>query len=651
MGSPHASTSPRQRQRGVSLLESLVAFVVLALGTAAVAQLQSQLRLAGDVARERSEAVRLGQEAIEEMRSFAALDGAPGQRTYAGIASGDTSIGAASSPSAHADYRIERRIDDLAFAATKATRVAVRWRDRGGSAREVVLHSFIAGIAPAYAGSLALATGAIAGAPRGASERAPTVPLTARNLGDGRSAWKPIERGRPRWCSTTAAAPSSAAATPSPRRRQRATSPPRRWPGARPAAGCSSPERSASPRRRRRTRPPPASRRSPRAIAIALRDGDYPAPAACFSEARKTVRFLVDGSLRLDDVAADATAASAGLAGWDDTGDRFLAWHCVVAPRADGRWSGRVALVAGGWAIGTGPSEHRVCRYAEAAGDAIDANIAPAGDDAERRRRAARPQFPRRPRQRQLSRRTAHRAAPALSETATSTKAMTATSPADVTAPMREALALAAHAVGLSDPNPRVGCVIVAADGTVVGRGHTQEAGGAHAEVMALRDAAARGVDVRGATVYVTLEPCSHHGRTPPCADALVAAGVGRVVIALRDPNPLVSGRGAARLDGGRHRRRVGRRRRRIARAQHRLRLAHGARPALAAPEGRGLARRPQRARRRHEPVDHRRGGARRRPRLAQARRAPCSPASARCAKTIRASTCAWSRARASRCA
>jgi len=124
-----------------------------------------------------------------------------------------------------------------------------------------------------------------------------------------------------------------------------------------------------------------------------------------------------------------------------------------------------------------------------------------------------------------------------------------AASSSDVAAPMREALALAAHAVGLSDPNPRVGCVIVGADGRLCGRGHTQEAGGAHAEVMALRDAEARGVDVRGATVYVTLEPCSHHGRTPPCADALVAAGVARVVIALRDPNPLVSGRGAARLE------------------------------------------------------------------------------------------------------
>lgn len=114
--------------------------------------------------------------------------------------------------------------------------------------------------------------------------------------------------------------------------------------------------------------------------------------------------------------------------------------------------------------------------------------------------------------------------------------------------PMREALALAERAIGLSDPNPRVGCVIVGAEGAVVGRGHTQEAGGAHAEVMALRDAASRGESVVGATVFVTLEPCSHHGRTPPCADALVAAGVGRVVMAMRDPNPLVAGRGAARL-------------------------------------------------------------------------------------------------------
>ncbi len=116
------------------------------------------------------------------------------------------------------------------------------------------------------------------------------------------------------------------------------------------------------------------------------------------------------------------------------------------------------------------------------------------------------------------------------------------------TALMHEALALAQHAVGLSDPNPRVGCVIAAANGQVIGRGHTQQAGGPHAEVMALRDAAVQGHTVRGATVIVTLEPCAHHGRTPPCCDALIEARVQRVVMALQDPNPLVAGQGAARL-------------------------------------------------------------------------------------------------------
>jgi len=115
--------------------------------------------------------------------------------------------------------------------------------------------------------------------------------------------------------------------------------------------------------------------------------------------------------------------------------------------------------------------------------------------------------------------------------------------------PWQMTLALAEQAIGLTDPNPRVGCVILSADGqTLLGQGHTQAAGGPHAEVMALRDAQARGADVRGATVYVTLEPCAHHGRTPPCCDALVAAGVGRVEIAAGDPNPLVNGQGTARI-------------------------------------------------------------------------------------------------------
>jgi diaminohydroxyphosphoribosylaminopyrimidine deaminase / 5-amino-6-(5-phosphoribosylamino)uracil reductase len=110
------------------------------------------------------------------------------------------------------------------------------------------------------------------------------------------------------------------------------------------------------------------------------------------------------------------------------------------------------------------------------------------------------------------------------------------------------ALRLASDALLLTDPNPRVGCVLCDAGGRVLGQGHTQKAGGPHAEVMALRDAAAQGHSVEGATAYVTLEPCSHHGRTGPCCDALIAAGVGRVVASLADPNPLVAGQGFERL-------------------------------------------------------------------------------------------------------
>jgi diaminohydroxyphosphoribosylaminopyrimidine deaminase / 5-amino-6-(5-phosphoribosylamino)uracil reductase len=113
---------------------------------------------------------------------------------------------------------------------------------------------------------------------------------------------------------------------------------------------------------------------------------------------------------------------------------------------------------------------------------------------------------------------------------------------------MAQALTWAELGIGLTDPNPRVGCVISDGHGRVLGAGHTQQAGGPHAEVMAIRAALADGHALRGATVHVTLEPCAHHGRTPPCVDALIAAGVGRVVAAVLDPNPLVAGQGLARL-------------------------------------------------------------------------------------------------------
>lgn len=114
----------------------------------------------------------------------------------------------------------------------------------------------------------------------------------------------------------------------------------------------------------------------------------------------------------------------------------------------------------------------------------------------------------------------------------------------DDTRHMARALQLARLGLYGTSPNPRVGCVLVR-EGSTVGEGYHARAGEAHAEVLALREA---GQQARGATAFVTLEPCSHHGRTPPCADALVAAGVSRVVVAIEDPDPRVSGSGIARL-------------------------------------------------------------------------------------------------------
>lgn len=119
---------------------------------------------------------------------------------------------------------------------------------------------------------------------------------------------------------------------------------------------------------------------------------------------------------------------------------------------------------------------------------------------------------------------------------------------------MAEALRLAEQGLWTTDPNPRVGCVIVQG-AEVVGRGWHQRAGEPHAEVFALREA---GEQARGATAFVTLEPCSHHGRTPPCADALIGAGVAEVVVATADPHPRVAGSGLERLRAAGIRVRVG---------------------------------------------------------------------------------------------
>ena len=361
-------------QRGVSLLESLVAVVVLAASALAVAKMERHLRLGGDIARERSEALRLGSEDMEQLRSFAVVDAASAAHSYAAIGDDDATIDATTDRSAHAVYRIVRTVDAATIPAAKAVSVAVQWSDRAGEAHDVVLHSYIAGAAPRYAGALALGVGALDAAPRAVAGRAPGIPVTAKDLGRGRSAWKPIDSG------TTALVFDNATGDIIGRCEGVATSTRTRDLSAPDLAGCATGRwLLVSGTVRFTAATPPATSQAnesplPTTLAIALDAQVYPAPPACFTEARKTVRYTLGTSLRIDDVALDATAASQGVDPWDDTGERFIAWHCVVAPRADGKWSGRATLVADGWAIGAVGAAHRVCRYV--GGGPIDANIA-----------------------------------------------------------------------------------------------------------------------------------------------------------------------------------------------------------------------------------------------------------------------------------
>lgn len=113
---------------------------------------------------------------------------------------------------------------------------------------------------------------------------------------------------------------------------------------------------------------------------------------------------------------------------------------------------------------------------------------------------------------------------------------------------IQEALALAEQAIGRSEPNPRVGCILGREDGTVLAQGSTQAPGSSHAEADALAQARQQGLDLKGATAWVTLEPCAHHGRTPPCTHALIEAGLSRVVVGVGDPFEQVNGKGLAQL-------------------------------------------------------------------------------------------------------
>lgn len=366
----------RRRQRGISLLEALAALFVLGASTIVAADLQGRLRAEGDFARQRSEALLVVSREIEELRAFTQMAAAPGVRSYAGITDEDRVVDSRSGLAANTSYRVERRVEPLAMVGANALSIAIGWLDRRGLPQRIVVDTLVAASDPMYSGALAVG-GSSGGvhAPRGAFGRAPAIPASARDLGDGRSAWKPEAQGTIAWvfdnrsgaivdrCAGIAAATAT---------RSLALS---------DLSACDGAARLllSGTIRFTGTSPPIAALAGdaplPVAVAVTLAGGSYPAPAECVVDAMKTVRYVRGGSVHIEAMPAAAVPSQVGAVAWTET-DRFASYHCALAPRAGGRWSGRTTLVAVGWTIGAAAGDRRVCRFAADAdgSGAVDAN-------------------------------------------------------------------------------------------------------------------------------------------------------------------------------------------------------------------------------------------------------------------------------------
>lgn len=371
-----ASTLHRARraQRGTTLLEGLVAFLVLSLGMLSVVRVQTQMRLNSDVARQRSEAVRIAQEDIEKLRAFSVIAARTGASAYASVSSAALNIDSDSGQPSNTSYALTREITAADAPFSKNTNVSVAWDDRTGNRQQVVLSTLISGHDPAYSGALKLI--AKAKPVRGVQARSPWIPVEARDLGNGSSAFKPIAGGNEAWVFDNAGGTVTARCTGVDAALSNANLSVGALGQCEALQGYSL---SGVVRFTSATPPDPAAANDvPPAlsIAIALSDGG-PAPA-CRSEARKSVTYTLAGATRSDAVPIGAAPASLGVNTWVETGERFVAYHCVVVPAAPGgTWSGRANIVPTGWTVGAGPNDNRVCRFsADADGSgAIDNNL------------------------------------------------------------------------------------------------------------------------------------------------------------------------------------------------------------------------------------------------------------------------------------
>jgi Tfp pilus assembly protein PilV len=328
----HLNTSSRRQQQGIGLLEALIAVLVLSLGVLTVSRLQTHLRLGSDTARQRAEAVRLGQEDIETLRAFSVLAASGAARSYAGITSASASVDASTGYATNTRYTVSRQIEAAGALAAKTASVTVGWTDRAGDAQKIVLNSVIAASDAAYGGALGIAPVGVHA--RGASARSSRVPLSAHDLGNGSSVFKPTAASTIAYVfDNTSGRVTARCSGIDPLTATRDL-------GLAQLTNCSSisAQSLSGTVRFSQASPPDAARGNdaPPAfdIVLGLSGGSYASAPECSVEPVQT-----------------------------ESGDRFVRYHCLVLPLANGRWSGRSTIAPTGWAVGNGANERKVCRY------------------------------------------------------------------------------------------------------------------------------------------------------------------------------------------------------------------------------------------------------------------------------------------------
>lgn len=348
----------RHPQRGATLIEALVAFLALSLGMLALTRLESALRSQADLARQRSEAVRLAQQDIEQLRAFSSLETSAGASAFDDIADNSLSVGSEQGYASNAEYAVERQVH-ADSAGYKTATVQVSWADRSGQTQQVRLSALISRSDPAQAAALAIPSPPLR--PLAPFGRHAAIPLNARDLGDGRSALKQPNEPRVIVFDNLTGEPvglcSVAVHGLATRQLSVAT-----------LQECTDFDGlSVRGTVRFSLGVPPAVQAPddlplPLDMAVALAGEGGPAPA-CVTETLQVVTYTLDGERHRTAVPLGASPPVDGASDWRDTGERHAAYTCAVAvDGGTGTWSGRTSVVPRGWSLGTTADTYRVCR-------------------------------------------------------------------------------------------------------------------------------------------------------------------------------------------------------------------------------------------------------------------------------------------------